>query len=122
MKLPVFLVMAFLVLLTPAIAADPTGHWKGKFDTQDGSHELTFNMTADGAHLKGTVSGLPNKELEITDGKVDGSTITFSVTSEWEGNPVKLVYKGEVGSDEIKFTMGTENGEWSTEFAAKKMS
>jgi len=44
------------------------------------------------------------------------------VMSEWEGNPIKLVYKGEVGADEIKLTMGTDDGSWSQDLTVKRVS
>jgi hypothetical protein len=33
---------------------------------------------------------------------------------------VKLVVKGKLNGDEIKFSIGTEDGAWSTELTAKK--
>jgi hypothetical protein len=116
------LVMALMALAAPAFAADPSGTWKGKLETQEGSHELTFNLKADGDKLTGTVGGLRDKDVTVDEGKVQGATITFSVMSEWEGNPIKLVYKGEVGSDEIKLTMGTDDGSWSTDLTVKRVS
>jgi hypothetical protein len=38
----------------------------------------------------------------------------------WSTPPVKLVYKGKVAGDEIKFEFGTEDGAWGTQFTAKK--
>jgi hypothetical protein len=71
--------------------------------------------------LTGTVNGLPTPKAEIKDGKVDGDTVSFWIGIEYEGNPVKLVLKGKLtGDSEIKFSMGTEGGEWSTEITAKK--
>jgi len=60
--------------------------------------------------------------LEIKDGKIQGDTVTFWIQSEYQGQPVKLVYKGQVSGGEIRFTMGTEEGSWSTEIVAKKSS
>src|SRR5260370_212802 len=84
---------------------------------------LTFNLKGDGDKLNGTVGGLlEKKDVAVDEGKVQGSTITFSVMSEWEGNPIKLVYKGEVGADEIKLTMGTDDGSWSQDLTVKRVS
>ena len=117
------LVMALMALAAPAFAADATGTWKGMLETQEGKHELTFHLKADGDKLTGTVGGLrEEKDVTVDEGKVQGSTITFSVMSEWEGNPIKLVYKGEVGADEIKLTMGTDDGSWSTDLTVKRIS
>jgi len=53
---------------------------------------------------------------------VDGDTVTFSVTTDYQGTPVKLVYTGKVSTDGIKFTFGTEDGSWGTELTATKGS
>jgi len=116
------LVMALMALATTAFAADATGTWKGKFDAQGDSHELTFHLKAEGDKLTGTVTGLRDVDVTVDEGKVQGTTITFSVMSEYEGNPIKLVYKGEVGADEIKLTMGTDDGSWSTDLTVKRVS
>jgi hypothetical protein len=110
MKRTAIFMIALLALAATAAAADATGKWKGNLETEDGSRELTFNLKADGGKLTGTIAGLLDRALDVNEGKVEGATITFSVMSEWEGNAVKLVYKGELAGDEIKFTVGTDDG------------
>jgi hypothetical protein len=113
---------ALLGLATVVAAADATGKWKGTLETEDGSRELTFNLKADGGKLTGIVAGLLDRPLDVNDGKVEGAIITFSVITEWDGNAVKLVYKGEMAGDEINFTMGIDDGSWSTEVKAKRVA
>ncbi len=120
MKRTLIFMAALLALAATAAAADATGKWKGNLETDDGSRELTFDLKADGGKLTGTVAGLLDRSLDVDEGKVEGAIITFSVISEWDGNAVKLVYRGELSGDEIKFTMGTDDGSWSTEFKAKR--
>jgi hypothetical protein len=72
--------------------------------------------------VTGTVEGLPTTPAEIHDGKVDGDTVTFSVTIDYQGSPVKLMYKGKVSADGIKFTFGTEDGSWGTDLTVTKSS
>jgi hypothetical protein len=111
-----------LLLVTAGLlsAADVTGTWKGSFDFNGAAVPLTFDMkSADGA-LTGTVSGLPTPKVDINDGKLDGNDLSFSVNIDYQGSPVKLVVKGKLTGEEISFTMGTEGGEWSVQFTAKK--
>jgi hypothetical protein len=103
-------------------AADAAGNWKGAFDFQGTSVPLTFHLTVAAGVVTGTVEGLPTTPAEIHDGKVEGDTVTFSVTTDYQGNPVKLVYKGTVSADGIKFSFGTEDGSWGTELTATKSS
>jgi hypothetical protein len=103
-------------------APNATGSWKGAFDFQGTSVPLTFHLTAAGGVVTGTVEGLPTTPAEIRDGRVDGDIITFSVTTDYQGSPVKLVYKGKVSADGIAFTFGTEDGSWVTDLAVTKSS
>jgi hypothetical protein len=110
--------------MKPAAAAAPdvAGNWKGAFDFQGTSVPLTFHLTVAAGVVTGTVEGLPTTPAEIHDGKVEGDTVTFSVTTDYQGTPVKLVYKGKVAADGIKFSFGTEDGSWGTELTAVKAS
>jgi|KBSSwiStaDraftv2_1062776.scaffolds.fasta_scaffold498177_2 hypothetical protein len=119
MKRTTFLLIALALLAATLPAADVTGKWKGAMQT--GGRELTFDLKADGAKLTGTVTGLIDKPVEIKDGKIQGDAVEFWVMSEYQGAPVKLVYKGKAGASEILFNMGTEDGSWGTEIAAKKI-
>ena len=107
----------------PAVAPsgpDVSGIWKGAFDFQGSSVPLTFHLTAAGGTVTGTVEGLPTTPVEIHDGKVDGDAVTFWVNTEYQGTTYKLVYKGTVLADGIKFTLGTDDGSWGTELTAVK--
>jgi hypothetical protein len=111
-----------LLLGSAALAADATGKWKGSFEVPGGPVlTLTFDLKAAEGALTGVVIGLPPKEdgLEIKEGKAKGDSISFWIMSEYQGNPIKLVYTGTVGDGQIKFIMGTEDGGWSTEILAK---
>lgn len=106
-----------------AVAApDVAGNWKGAFDFQGTSVPLTFHLAVAAGVVTGTVEGLPTTPAEIHDGKVEGDSVTFSVTTDYQGNAVKLVYKGKVAADGIKFSFGTEDGSWGTELTATKAS
>ena len=40
--------------------------------------------------------------------------------TEYQGSPIKLVYRGKVKEGEINFEFGTEDGSWGTTLVAKK--
>ncbi|MGA2544373.1 MAG: hypothetical protein ABSG78_22710 [Verrucomicrobiota bacterium] len=46
----------------------------------------------------------PPPKVEIKDGKVDGDTVSFSVTSSRGGNDITTLYKGKVTADKITGT------------------
>jgi hypothetical protein len=115
-------VICLLLLAGLAAAAGLTGSWKGQFDFNGNAVPLTFDLKADGVALTGSVTGLPAGVAEIKDGKIDGANISFSVMSEYQGDPIKLVYKGQVDGDQIHFNMGLEDGTWGVDFVAKRGS
>ncbi|HTT64370.1 MAG TPA: hypothetical protein VMG35_21110 [Bryobacteraceae bacterium] len=111
------------LLALTALAADITGKWTAEVPGRGGqTRETTFTFKVDGNVLTGTVSGFRG-EMPISDGKIEGDQISFTQTLEFNGNSIKLVYKGTVSGDEIKFTRTREGGEGRTqEFTAKRAS
>ncbi|HTW82086.1 MAG TPA: glycosyl hydrolase family 8 [Terracidiphilus sp.] len=124
-KLAQLVGLAVLSAVLPAAwaAADVSGDWKGSFDFQDTSVELTFHFIADGNALTGSVEGLPTTPAEIHDGKIDGNNITFWLNTDYEGTQYRLVYNGSVSEDggAIAFTFGTDSGDWSAELTASRV-
>ncbi len=115
--------MGFFLLLAGALsAADLTGAWKGAFDFQGTAVPLTFNLKASGESLTGNVEGYPTTPTDIHDGKIQGDTVTFWVTTDYQGQTYKLVYKGQVAGNEIHFTFGTEDDNFRAEVVAKRAS
>jgi hypothetical protein len=51
---------------------------------------------------------------------LDGDNLSFWIMTEYQGNPIKLVYRGKVSGSEINFDFGTEDGSWGTKVVAKK--
>ena len=112
--------LAFLAVMPAANAADASGTWKGSFEFQGTTVPLMFHLTAADGALTGTVEGLPTTPAEIHDGKIDGDTISFWVNTDYEGATYKLLFKGTISADGIKFSFGTEDGGWGTELVATK--
>lgn len=91
-------------------AADPTGKWTASMPGRDGNTmTMTFSLKADGEKLTGSLSGMRG-DADITDGKVDGNNVSFSVVREFNGNTFKQNYKGIVEGDTIHFTVVREGG------------
>jgi len=113
-----------LVLLSiAALAADISGKWTAQVPGRGGqTREATFNFKVDGNTLTGTVSGRGG-DMPIADGKIDGDSISFTQTLEFNGNSMKFLYKGTVSGDSIKFTRERDGGEGQAqEFTAKRAS
>ena len=100
-------VSAILVvaLLAGVRAADVTGTWSATFPTDAGEQQYTYQFTVKGSELTGTAKGNLTGETKITEGKVDGQTISFVEAATFQGMPFRIEYTGSMTSaDEIKFT------------------
>ena len=119
MKLRVTLLTALLAFA--AFAADATGKWSAEVPGR-GGQTRTQNMEfkIDGATLSGSFEG-PNGATPITDGKVDGDNISFTVVREFNGNSIKQNYTGKISGDTINFKVTVEGREGpAREFTAKR--
>jgi len=114
----VFGLMALSAVLS--FGADVSGTWKGAFDFQGQSVPLTLTLKADGPALTGQIEGLPSGTVALHDGKVADGKVNFWVMTEYQGMQYKLIYKGDVSDNEIRFSFGTEGGEFSAELTAKR--
>src|ERR1700759_3821601 len=95
-----FVLTALMVLSAVfCFAADAAGDWKGSFDFNGSDVPLTFHLKVADSGLTGSIEGLPTTPVEIKDGKVDGDTVTFSATTDYQGSPVHLVLKGKLDGD-----------------------
>ncbi len=114
-------ILLILFALT-ASAADVTGTWKGSVETPNGAMENTFVFKADGDKLTGTVSMGQFGDSEISEGKLDGETLTFAVVRNVNGNEFKLAYKGKVKDDQIVLTVTIPGRDITFDMTLKKAS
>ena len=88
-----------------AFAADVTGTWTASFDTQVGVQKYTYTFKVEGNKLTGKAkSELASADTEITEGTVNGDDISFVENLNFQDMPLRIVYKGKIAGDEIKFT------------------
>jgi hypothetical protein len=109
-----------LGLVAAAFAADITGKWVGDMPGRGGdTTSTTFTFKQDGDNLTGSMTG-PQGDIAIKDGKVAGDAVSFTTTLEFNGNSIKLLYKGTVAGDSIKMTREREGSGQAREFTIKK--
>jgi len=120
MKRKALFVITASILFTVCLwAADASGKWSAQVPGRQGNmREVTFVLKASGESLTGTMSGR-NGDVPISDGKVKGDDISFSVTLEFGGNSVTQKYTGKVEGKEIKFKREGGQGQ-PIEFVAKR--
>ncbi len=148
------LLFVFAILLAVAFvaaAADVSGKWTYEQPGRGGGNPTTVTLTlkADGAKLTGTVlggfgggrgrggpggpGGDPNAAppappaptpVDISDGKVNGNTITFNVNRETPNGTMTTSYKGTLDGDSLQLEVtrpGRNGGDPQTStFTAKR--
>jgi hypothetical protein len=137
-----FVVTLMLVVAFALMAADITGKWVAEQPGRNGGppRQTTFDLKASGATLTGTMTGgmggggrkggggggggggAAPQAREISDGKVDGNNISFTVKVEFNGNTMVSKYEGTLSGDELKLkvTRDGRNGPTTTEMTAKR--
>ena len=119
--LTALLVTAVLALAATELrAADVSGTWSWTMQRRGGGQggnanaaprKTTLKLKADGDKLTGSLSqpafgrggqgGGQPRETEISDGKISGNEISFSVKREFNGNAFVTKYSGKVDGDTI---------------------
>jgi hypothetical protein len=83
----------------------------------------TFDIKADGSKLTGKVTmqfgDMEPRTVDLTDGKVEGSKVSFTTTMEGPNGAMKMSYKGTVDGDTLKGESIREGGE-GRPFEAKR--
>ena len=100
--------IALFALTTGAFAqgakpVDASGKWKWTFARPDGqSIESVLTAKQDGHKLTGTSVLSTGEKHEISNGKVEGNTVSFEITRERQDQKVTAKYSGKLEADTIK--------------------
>jgi len=138
-KRMLFLVTALFAITFVMRAADVTGKWTAQVAGRNGNtQEMTFQLKADGSTLTGTVMGgggggrrgggggggaaAAPQPQQISDGKIDGDKVSFTVKVEANGQTRTTTYSGTIDGDTLKLkqTRQGRNGEQTADITAKR--
>ncbi len=100
-------------------AADVSGKWKVTFTIQDQTRENDLVMKAEGEKVSGTLTSPMLGDAALQDGKTSGDQVSFFVIRNFGGNEMKMIYKGKVSGEEIKFQV--EGGQFNFDAVAKRV-
>lgn len=104
-----------LAAVAQGIAADASGTWTWTTAGRDGGEgrKSTLKLKVDGEKVTGSITapgrqGGQGREVEISDGKIKGDEISFSIVREFNGNKMTAKYSGKLSGDSIKGKIETE--------------
>jgi len=103
-----------------ASAADIAGVWKATVDTPNGAMESTLDLKVTGTKLTGTVTSAQMPSAPISDGKVDGDNVSFTVKRDGPNGQFVINYKGTVSGDEMKLKIEIPQFDRSFDMVAKR--
>lgn len=104
------------------LAADIAGLWKATAEGPRGTMERTFLFKVDGEKLTGETTSPVMGKSAIVDGKVVGNNVYFTIIVKFQGNEMKVIYKGQVNGNEIKLTAENADSSLILEWRGKKVS
>ena len=110
-----------VLMVTPAMAADVNGRWKGSMPGREGNaRDVSFDFKAGGAKLDGKFIGPQGRSIDITDGKIEGDNLSFKVALEFNGASFQMSYSGKLAGDEIQMKVVREGAPRAAEFTLKR--
>ncbi len=110
--------LGMLLATTLAFAADVDGTWNGTLNVTGSNVPVAWTFKAEGNVLTGGVSQDGGPVAPITNGKIDGHSISFVLPIDYQGMQMSVDYSGVVSPTEIKLT-GSVPG-MSFEYVVKK--
>lgn len=96
-----FVVTILCALALAVFAADVTGKWTWEQQGRNGSTTQTLTLKMDGSNLTGSLDG-GRGPTDISNGKVDGNNVSFTIVRSFNGNEMKTDYKGTLDGDTLK--------------------
>jgi hypothetical protein len=115
-----YLLTLIAMFAVTAFAADVDGNWKATAQTENGTLERTFTFKADGTKLTGETTSEMMGKSTITDGKIDGDNLSFTIKVKFQDQDMTLNYKGKVSGNTMKLNVDFPGGP-SIEWNAKRV-
>jgi len=92
---------AGFLLIAATFAGDYSGIWTGQLTDRNGDvQDLSFRFNLKDNTLSGKMYG-DNESVPIKDAVINGNQITFSVTTELNGDISTFIYSGQIDGDEL---------------------
>ena len=106
------ILLGVLLCAIPALAVDLTGRWWGDAVSDNGSQPVYLIVIQEGSSLKGTGGPDPKNQSLLTNGKIQGSRVSFDVIP---GNSAPLHFELTLDDAGLKGTVRVRrNGQFVT--------
>ena len=95
----------FVLTLLPVVASAAQSGLAGKWTGVDqNDHPVTLELVVKGEEATGTLSVGPDPVKTLANGKVQGTTVTFTTSNMMNGRQITITWRGELKDDRLTFT------------------
>lgn len=96
-----------LSVVSSAAQSGLAGKWTG---AEQGHHPVTLELVVNGEEATGTVSIGDDPVKSLANGKVQGTTVTFTTPAMMNGREITITWRGELKDDRLTFTRRLAGG------------
>jgi len=100
-------VLSLLAGVSAAAQSGLAGKWTG---TDQNKHPVTLELVVKGEEATGTVAIGEDPVKTLANGKVQGTTVTFTTPSTMNGRETTITWRGELKDDRLTFTRRLAGG------------
>jgi hypothetical protein len=93
-------VLTLLAGVSAAAQSGLAGKWTG---VDQNKHPVTLELVVKGEVATGTLSVGPDPVRTLSDGKVQGTTVTFTTPATMNGRETTITWRGELKDDRLTF-------------------
>ena len=101
------LLSAGIALVSSAAQSGLAGKWTG---ADQNNHPVTLELVVKGEEATGTLSVGPDPVKTLANGKVQGTTVTFTTPAMMNGRETAITWRGELKDDRLTFTRRLAGG------------
>ena len=94
-------VLTLVAVVSSAAQSGLAGKWTG---VDQNNHPVTLELVVKGEEATGTLSVGPDPVRTLTNGKVQGTTVTFTIPGAMmNGREITITWRGELKDDRLTF-------------------
>jgi hypothetical protein len=92
--------VTLLAVVSSAAQSGLAGKWTG---VDQNNHPVTLELVVKGEEATGTLSVGPDPVKTLADGRVQGTTVTFTTPAMINGRETTITWRGELKDDRLTF-------------------
>ncbi len=93
--------LTLMAVVSSAAQSGLAGKWTG-VDQND--HPVTLELVVKGEEATGTLAVGPDPVKTLANGKVEGTTVTFTTANMMNGREITITWRGALKDDRLTFT------------------